>query len=104
MRAFLLLLRLRALLLQLLPLELRPSVLKPDFYLRRRGTEKGDREQAGSVSGDERTIGPCVKRRAEQHKHARRDAKRTNALKFQGRFKSPNYNKEKTHTKKNIYS
>lgn len=33
MRAFLLLLRLRALLLQLLPLELRPSVLKPNFYL-----------------------------------------------------------------------
>lgn len=33
MRTFLLLLRLRALLLQLLPLELRPSVLKPNFYL-----------------------------------------------------------------------
>lgn len=33
MRAFLLLLRLRAFLLQLLPLELRPPVLKPHFYL-----------------------------------------------------------------------
>lgn len=33
MRAFLFLLRLGALLLQLLPLELRPSVLKPNFYL-----------------------------------------------------------------------
>lgn len=33
MRAFLFLLRLGALLFQLLPLELRPSVLKPNFYL-----------------------------------------------------------------------
>lgn len=37
MRSFLLLLRLGALLLQLLTLELRSPVLKPDFYLRGRG-------------------------------------------------------------------
>lgn len=37
MRSFLLLLRLRALLLQLLSLELSPPVLKPHFYLEREG-------------------------------------------------------------------
>lgn len=48
MRAFLLLLRLGALLLQLLPLELRPPVLEPDFYLRgRRGGQEGQQGPGG---------------------------------------------------------
>lgn len=49
MRSFLLLLRLRALLFQLLSLELRPSVLKPHFYLHREG---GGAEKPVSVSRD----------------------------------------------------
>lgn len=50
MRSFLLLLRLGALLLQLLSLELRPPVLKPHFYLQREKKEKGDKKKKPWIS------------------------------------------------------
>lgn len=48
MRSLLLLLRLGALLFQLLPLELRPPILKPHFYLDRR-EGYGERGRGGGV-------------------------------------------------------